>query len=75
MTGIVMCVLQLCVVPGLIKKVGVVNWQRAGCLVGIPIFLAVPNAKFFSWNESSLLGVAVLTNLLVNICIGSVRLP
>ena len=73
LTGIILAVMQLGVFPPLIKFVGIVNWQRAGCLLGVPVFLAVPNARFLSWNESSLFAVNVLTNLLAFCSISSVR--
>lgn len=72
LTGIILAVLQLGIFPPTIRCVGIVNWQRAGCLLGVPVFLAVPNARFFSWNESSLFAVSVLDNILSNCCISSV---
>lgn len=73
LTGIILAVLQLGVFPSLIKCVGIVNWQRAGCLLGVPVFLAIPNVKSLSWNESSLFAVNVMGNLLAFCSISSVR--
>lgn len=73
--GIFICVLQLSGVPYLVKKMGILNWQRVGSLVGVPFILSIPNAKFLSWDENSLFAVSTLTNLVVNMSIGAVRLP
>eukprot|EP00752_Nemacystus_decipiens_P005353 g4854.t1 len=74
LTGIILVVLQLGLFPPLIKYVGIVKWQRAGCLLAVPIFLAVPNARFLSWNESSLFAVNVVNNILINCSFGSAML-
>lgn len=72
-TGILLAICTLVIFPRLIKMMGVVTWQRIGCLLGVPIFLAVPNAKFFSWNESSLSVVSALSNFLAFYSITTVR--
>lgn len=72
-TGIVLAICTLGIFPRLIKMMGIVTWQRIGCLLGVPIFLAVPNAKFLSWNESSLFVVSALTNFLAFYSITTVR--
>eukprot|EP00903_Cladosiphon_okamuranus_P010936 g10328.t2 len=75
LVGIILAVLQLGVFPPVIKYVGIVSWQRAGCLLGVPVFLAIPNVKSFSWNESSLFAVNVVGNVLAFCSIGSAMLP
>ena len=72
-TGIFMTVLQLGVFPPIIRLVGIVNWQRVGCLLSVPFLLAVPYAKMLSWDEGSLFAVTVLGKLLVTCSVGTVR--
>ncbi|CAM9212872.1 unnamed protein product [Ectocarpus sp. 12 AP-2014] len=74
-TGTLLAICTLGIYPRLIKMMGIVMWQRIGCLLGIPIFLAVPNAKFVSWNESSLFVVSALTNFLAFYSISTIMLP
>lgn len=68
-----MVVFQLFVYPRVIRRVGVVTWQRAGGLLGVPFFVAVPYARSLSWNERSLFVVSVANNVLAVFSIGSVR--
>ncbi len=73
MTGVLLAALQLAVFPRVIRRVGIVTWQRAGCLLGVPVFLAIPLARTLSWGEGSLFAVSVLGNVLASCGIGSVR--
>ncbi|CAM9510449.1 unnamed protein product, partial [Pylaiella littoralis] len=73
-TGVTLVVFQLFVYPRVIRRVGVVTWQRAGGLLGVPFFVAVPYARSLSWNERSLFVVSVANNVLAVSSIGSVML-
>lgn len=64
-SGVIVGVLQLVVFPKIVKVVGITIWQRIGCLMCIPSFVAIPNAKAISWNYSSLFTVSVVITTLV----------
>lgn len=64
-TGVLMSLIQLLVVPPVIKLVGIATWQRLGSVIGIPAFIAVPSVTMLSWNYSSLFAVSVTANTLV----------
>eukprot|EP00904_Undaria_pinnatifida_P010340 jgi/Undpi1/6436/HiC_scaffold_20.g08917.m1 len=66
--GILMMILDLGIIPHLTQRVGVVTWQRAGCIVGVPAFLAVPCVRMFTWDDSSLFVASVVTQLLAFSC-------
>ena len=73
MGGLALIVLQLGVIPHVTKHVGIVSWQRAGCIVGVPAFLAVPCARLLSWGDTSLFVVLAGTNILTMCCVSAVR--
>lgn len=66
LTGVLVAVTAVCFFPTIIPKVGIVRWQRCGCILGIAISMAAPYAKRFSWNDSSLFFVSLATNFLFN---------
>lgn len=72
-SGVFLAIFQLGVAPSVIKRIGMVAWQRAGCLLAVVIFVVVSSAKSLSWNKDSLFVVLFLSNALVIIGIGSVR--
>lgn len=55
-----------------VRKLGAAAWMRAGCIVGIFVFLATPNAKLFSWNYAALFVMSVASNTLANCCLAAV---
>lgn len=57
-----MAVLQLFILPPIMKVVGIGTWQRLGCVVGVLAFLAVPAVKALSWNYPSLFAASVTVN-------------
>lgn len=64
-SGVIVGVLQLVVFPKIVKVVGITIWQRIGCLMCVPCFVAIPNAKAISWDDSSLfMASVVITTLL-----------
>ena len=73
MSGVIVAVLQLVVFPKLVKVIGITIWQRVGCLMCIPSFVAIPNAKRLSWNDGSLFMVSVVTTTLVYCFLAMVR--
>ena len=67
-----MAVCQLVLFPPFIKMVGIMTWQRLGCVVGIAAFVAVPAVKSLSWDYTSLFVVSVLVNAISTFCLGAV---
>ncbi|CAN0447881.1 unnamed protein product, partial [Ascophyllum nodosum] len=73
-TGIILGLLQLVVLPRILKFIGIVRWQRIGWVVGVVTLVAVPNAKMLSWNSTSLFMLVALGGLLVNCSIAAVMI-
>ena len=46
--------------------------MRAGCILGILVFLATPNAKLVSGNYATLFVMSVASNTLANCCLAAV---
>ncbi|CAM9211125.1 unnamed protein product, partial [Sphacelaria rigidula] len=65
-TGVGMTIFQLFVYNWLVKKIGIVKMQTRASYLVILMYLALPNVKYMSWNDSSLrvVSVVVMTILL-----------
>ena len=70
--GLFLMVLQLGIIPHATEQVGIVKWQRVGCIVGVPAFLAVPCARLFSWSDTSLFVELVVADVLATCCLSAV---
>ncbi|CAM9933856.1 unnamed protein product [Scytosiphon promiscuus] len=73
-SGIFLAFFQLGLAPSVIKRIGMVTWQRGGCLLAVAVLFAVPSAKSLSWNEGSLFVATFLSDALVIIGMGSNKL-
>lgn len=71
--GLIVAALLFAVFPSAIRVLGVRTWQRAGCLVGIVAFIATPNAKLISRNDSGLFAVLAGCIALIYCCQAMVR--
>ncbi|CAM9812117.1 unnamed protein product [Laminaria digitata] len=72
--GLIVATLLFAVFPCAIKALGMTTWQRTGCLVGIPAFIAIPNARLLSWNDSGLFAVSAACIALIYCCQAMVML-
>ncbi|CAM9962781.1 unnamed protein product, partial [Laminaria digitata] len=72
--GLIVAALLFCVFPRAIKVLGVTYYQRLGCLVGIPAFIAIPNARALSWNDNGVFLVSVSCTVLIYCCQAMVTL-
>ena len=71
-TGIILGVLQLGVVPRVINVVGVIKWARIGSILSVAFLVMIPNASAISWNAPSLFIACVTSVLLFNFAISAV---
>ena len=69
-----MAVIQLFAAPHAVKVLGIAAWQRLGCLLSVPAFVAISSAKALSWSDGSLFVVSVAFVTLVYCCQAMVRL-
>lgn len=67
-------VLQLGVLPALMKVVGLTRLQRIGGALAVLAFTSVPFAAVLSWNDSSLYVVSVASTFLIYCSMAMVRL-
>ena len=67
-----MAVCQLVLFPPFINMVGIANYQRLGCGVGVAAFLAIPGLPSISWDDDSLFSLSVIVNCLVMCSLGAV---
>ncbi|CAM9609748.1 unnamed protein product, partial [Laminaria digitata] len=72
--GLIVAMLQFFVFPGVVKVLGISIWQRIGCLMGIPAFLAASSAESLSWNDISLEVVSVASTACIYCCNAMVTL-
>lgn len=72
MAGLLLAVCQLVLLPPFIKMVGITNFQRLGCGVGVAAFLAVPGLTSIVWDYDSLFSLSVIANNLIMCSLGSV---
>lgn len=66
--GLIVAMLQLLLFPGVVKMLGITIWQRIGCLVGVPTFLAASSAESLSWNGMNFFVVSVASTALIYCC-------
>eukprot|EP00904_Undaria_pinnatifida_P002325 jgi/Undpi1/12093/HiC_scaffold_4.g01791.m1 len=64
-SGAIIAVLQLVIFPRAIKALKITIWQRTGCLLAVPAFVAVPYSKELSYDDSSLFILSVTSTSLV----------
>eukprot|EP00904_Undaria_pinnatifida_P006565 jgi/Undpi1/3038/HiC_scaffold_14.g06414.m1 len=64
-SGAIIAVLQLVIFPRAIKALKIEIWQRTGCLLAVPAFVAVPYSKELSYDDSSLFIMSVTSTSLV----------
>ena len=66
--GLIVAAMLFFVFPRAIKVLGVTTYQRLGCLVGIPAFIAIPNARSLSRNDTGVFWVSVACTVLIYCC-------
>lgn len=72
-TGVLLGMIQLTVLPRIIRFFGIVRWYRIGWVLTVGAFLVIPNAKKLSWNSPSLFATCVLGSLTIYCCSSAVR--
>ena len=72
-SGLIVGVLQLFVFPRVVKVLGIAVWQRAGCLLSVPAFVAISCVKVFGLSDDGMLVVSVAIVTVIYCCQGTVR--
>lgn len=67
-----MTIFQLFVYNWLVKKIGIVKMQTRASYLVILMYLALPNVKYMSWNDSSLRVVSVVVMTILLSCSSAV---